>query len=397
MTLASKSVKLPRRVFGIIMSWKPMNKYTIPKLYDADGDLSRQWYVYYFFQHPETGKMQRFRVAISRRLLTKAARYERATEIKAELKSKLLKGFNPFHVDSRKNTNAVEAIEYALKFKITRLGKRTKSSYSSVLRMFTAWLKANRLDRRTIENITSQVAEQYTDYMMMDIEISNRTFNNRLEVMRTIFNVLVKKQYTDTNPFTYVDYIPTPEPEITAFTRKELKLINEQLPGHHYQLWVVSQFIFYCFLRPAELVRLQFKHVLWEHGIITVPGVKAKNGNSQVVVLPIRLKENLKSWNRCWPDDYYLFAHGRNLKPGLKEIAPTRIAEAWREFGEKYGITKNIYDLKHTGNGYAFDQGLNVRDIQLQNRHHSLEQTQQYLNKFRRKPSDGFRENFNGF
>ena len=60
-------------------------------------------------------------------------------------------------------------------------------------------------------------------------------------------------------------------------------------------------------------------------------------------------------------------------------------------------ITKHIYDFKHTGNGMAFDQGFNSRDIQLQNRHSSLDETQRYLNKFRRVASDKFREEFKGY
>ena len=83
--------------------------------------------------------------------------------------------------------------------------------------------------------------------------------------------------------------------------------------------------------------------------------------------------------------------------PGMKEIAPTRIAEAWRAYANRHGITKNIYDFKHTGNGFAFDQGMNARDIQLQNRHSSLNETQKYLNKFRRIASDKFKEDFKGY
>ena len=121
-----------------------------------------------------------------------------------------------------------------------------------------------------------------------------------------------------------------------------------------------------------------------------------KNKKSQVITIPEIMKKNLKHWKRNYPDDYYLFS--TNLIPGEKEIAPNRIAGAWRKFTETFELTKkNIYDLKHTGNGFAFDQGLNTRDIQLQNRHSSLDQTQQYLNKFRRKPSDKFMNEFSGF
>jgi len=158
---------------------------------------------------------------------------------------------------------------------------------------------------------------------------------------------------------------------------------------------VISQLIFYCFLRPAEIVRLQFRDILWDHDLIVMPGTKTKNKKSQVVILPVHLKMNLKDWDRNYPDNYYLFS--TRLKPGTKEIAPTRIAGAWRRYADKFGIDKRIYDFKHTGNGFAFDQGFNTRDIQLQNRHHSLDETQNYLNRFRRIASDKFKNEFRGY
>jgi len=374
-----------------------MNPFNSPKLYDADGDLSRQWYVYYNFKHPETGKNERFRVAVSRGLKTKMARYEKAAVIKKELKRKLLQGYNPFVFDDKRNTNCIEALEYVKIYKKATLSKRSGFTYSSVITIFQNWLESVNYQKKTIEAITRHVADRYADNMILHENISNRTINNRVSFLRTIFSFLVKKEYLDVNPFKYVDYLKIMEPGISAFTRQELKLITDKLPGYHYQLYVISQLIFYCFLRPAEIVRLQFKDVLWGHGIITIPGTKTKNGESRVIILPDSLVKNLKDWDLDFPADYYIFGGGKQLIPARKEIAPTRIAEVWRKFADLHKIKKNIYDLKLTGNGMAVDAGLNIRDIQLQNRHHSLEQTQQYLDKFRRTASDGFKSGFVGF
>ena len=34
-------------------------KYSTPNIYDANGDLSKRWYVYYSFRNPETDKLER--------------------------------------------------------------------------------------------------------------------------------------------------------------------------------------------------------------------------------------------------------------------------------------------------------------------------------------------------
>ncbi|PTX58589.1 hypothetical protein C8N46_11380 [Kordia periserrulae] len=30
-----------------------------PKIYDAKGNLSKRWYVYFYYRNPETGKMEK--------------------------------------------------------------------------------------------------------------------------------------------------------------------------------------------------------------------------------------------------------------------------------------------------------------------------------------------------
>ncbi|WP_372800872.1 hypothetical protein [Lutibacter sp.] len=34
-------------------------KYSIPKIYIANGDLKKRWYVYFSFQNPKTGRLKR--------------------------------------------------------------------------------------------------------------------------------------------------------------------------------------------------------------------------------------------------------------------------------------------------------------------------------------------------
>ena len=374
-----------------------MINYRLPKLYDAGGDLSRQWYVHYSFKHPETGKFERFKVFISTRIKTRVDRYDKARQVKIELKKKLLAGHNPFVCEDKQSRSIAQALEYVSKYKLATLKKRSGSTYKSAIKIFLNWLEGNRLHNKPIGGMTSDIAERYMDDVMLDNALGNCTFNNRLGFMRTVFNLLVKKNYIDFNPFHKIDFLPEEEPAISAFTHDELNIIREHLPHYHYPLYVISQFIFYCFLRPQELVRLQFKDLFWEHQRIVIPGKKSKNGKTEMVVLPDRLIENLESWNRNWPGNYFLFSNNHQLTPGLKEIAPTRVAEVWRPFANKHGIEKDIYDLKHTGNGFATDLNLSTRDIQLQNRHHSLDVTQRYLDRFRREPGEKFLREFGGY
>lgn len=374
-----------------------MYKFKLSKLYDADGDLGLQWFVFYYFENPDTGKFDRFREFISKRLKTKSARYERAIEVRKRINEKLQMGWNPF-VDSDKGlTTLNEALEFGLKIKLAKCQrKRSRFSYYSAVKLFRDYLKDKKVLNKPVKEFNYLLAQEYQDHMLVSCDLANSTINNRVEFVKSVFNEVKKREYITHNPFARVEKLKKIEPPITSYTEEELTKIKKILPDYNYNLYVISQLIFYCFLRPQEIVRLQFEDIVWDHSMIVMPGPKTKNGKSQVIIMPESLKNNIKHWIRTFPSSYYIFS--RNLKPGIIEIAPTRIAEAWRKFREANNLPdKKIYDLKHTGNGMAFDQGMNARDIQLQNRHHSLDQTQEYLNKFRRIPSEKFKKEFKGY
>jgi integrase len=92
---------------------------------------------------------------------------------------------------------------------------------------------------------------------------------------------------------------------------------------------------------------------------------------------------------------HFVFSH--NLLPGLSQLHPNRIHDAWRDFRLEHGITKTLYKLKHTGAGMSVEAGANIRDLQLQLRHSSLEMTQIYLDKFKQVVSSESLKSFASF
>lgn len=373
-----------------------MNKFKLAKINDGDGSLEKQWFIFYYFEDPDTGKMVRFRKWISNRIKTKSGRRDQAHTFIKEINEKLQMGWNPFSDSDKKLTSVTEALDYGLRLKYAKCGKRGQWTYKSAIKKLTDFLEDRKLDKIAIHEFNYHIAQDYVDHMMLEEKLVPRTINNRIEAAKGILTELRKREYLVFNPFDRVDKLKEPEAEITAYTPAELNKIGELLPEWDYNLYVISQLIFYCFIRPAEIVRLRFKDILMDHELIILGGHITKNKKSQVVSMPDQLVKNLKDWNMDYPSDFFLFS--TKLKPGSKQIAPTRIAGAWRNFTEQHKLpAKNIYDLKHTGNGMAFDLGMNSRDIQLQNRHSSLEQTQQYLNRFRQVTSDKFKKEFKGY
>lgn len=369
-----------------------MEKYLLAKIFDFNGDLNKRWFVEYKFKHPETKLHKKFREWISLKLLTKQARYAEATLIKNKINSKLKSGFNPFE-PNKTGKPIIEAVNEILSLKQSTCIKKAYYSYRSMCKTFTEWVKENKFHTLTPEEFTKQKAYLFLDHVLTARKVSNRTHNCYLICMKTIFNNLTDRDYLEINPFQKIKRLPVKETDLTFITDMEKALIKHSLPELHYQLYCVMLLVYYCFLRPAEIVRLKICDFNFFDSSILVKASKSKNKKNFTLTMPQMLIEallplKLENYNQ----NLYLFSNGHKLTPGTAEIAPTRIAEIWNlTVKQKLMINKNIYDLKATGNGDAFTAGIDARQIQLQNRHHSLEQTQIYLNKFNNRAGDEFK------
>ncbi len=369
-----------------------MQNFKVPKLNDAGGNLKQRWFVFYFFRNPDTGKFERFKHYISNRILTSSGRRETAHKMISRLNKMLKEGYNPFSHAEKRFTNIITAIDAMVEIKSNTCRKRSYHTYRNISKSFKEWLKTTSRDKFSIEDFAYQHAQEFMDWSKNVRHLSNRTYNYRRMHMVVFFNMLIKREWISFNPFLKVERLPVEDPEIVCFTEEELIRMEHYLPDHDFNLYVCACLVFYCFLRPQEIMRLRVCHINLKSKLIVVPGYVSKNKKNETIQIPNAMVPVLDNLNLNYPGDYHVFTH--DLTRGIKEAAPTRMAGHWRSFANKYGIDKKIYSLKHTGVGMAIERGINLRDLQLQLRHHSLEMTQVYLDKFRRNPSEKLARDF---
>lgn len=373
-----------------------MECYKLTKLDDTDGSLENRWYAYFSFLNPETLKLQRFKISISQRLKTKTARYRRFEELKKEIDSKLLKGWNPFEDDNPELTTCSNALKLFLIVKEKSLRKRSISAYRSFIHHFEKWLIKEKLVNLPISQFSYYHAQRLMDHIITRNKINNCTYNNYLRGYRTVFNFFEKRELLIKNPFNKVETLREDEGKIVAFTPFEWDIVDRNLKTYDKRLWLAAMFIYYAALRPAEIMKLKFAEVDLVRQKIYSMSANSKNKKQQVVELVDQFLEILQQEDWSYPSHFYLFS--KNLLPGVKEAFPTRIAERWRKFANKFEIKdRNIYDFKHNAAGRLIDAGFNSRDIQFHLRHHSLEQTEQYLSKFRNTSSEKMKHTYPSF
>jgi len=361
-----------------------MIPYKLPKINDNNNDLSKPWFVYYSYLNPESHKFERWKIHISSKLKTKGARRERAQAIIRDYSIKLQNGFNPYTNEIYGITTVIIALKASFKRKKKGLRPSTQNAYMNVINVFE-----NYIDKRGLQNISLNEfsyihARNFMDWVRIYREASNRTYNNYRTLMMVFFNDMVEREEIMVNPFKKVKTLPEEAPNIARFTDEEILIIRNALPVYDYNLYALAMLIYYLFMRPAEIMKLQIKDFNLETGELIIRSEVSKNRRYCTLTMPVQLVKILKKLNlKKFPDYYYVFSD--DFKPGEAEKVPRTIHYRWEIFTKKYYISRSIYKLKHTAVGKAMQNGIDARDLQLQLRHHSLDMTQKYLDKFGNK------------
>jgi len=137
------------------------------------------------------------------------------------------------------------------------------------------------------------------------------------------------------------------------------------------------RFMYYCFIRPKELRCLKVGDVLLEEGEIRVPSSASKNSKTQFIVIPDHFLPDLEFLYERPPGSYIFPSPRDPSKPLSKNVMYERHKIILNElnFGDGY----TLYSWKHTGAVAAAKAGISVKELQLQLRHHSLDETDKYL------------------
>ena len=107
-----------------------MRTFIPPKLYDGKGDLRKQWFVYYSFRDPDTGRMKRFKVFDNiNHYSTKTERRSRGKQIIEAIKNLILEGWSPFTNRFPKTYPKLgPTVEKALQEKLSYLRYRSQTT-----------------------------------------------------------------------------------------------------------------------------------------------------------------------------------------------------------------------------------------------------------------------------
>lgn len=361
-------------------------QFSPPKIFDADGDLAKRWYVYFSYRNPETGKLQRMKNIYGKanRYKTKAERYAALSLYKKRLLKFLKEGYSPFEDNTayhQKKLNKTEtlkpktiittinkpktavkskpkatkkqtavtieaAFEKAIELKTNVIGEKSLDDYKGRLRGLQQWLKKNHKQIKNIEQVNKKIIVQYLNIVQLRSSARNR--NNYRTVFSSIFQVLEDNEIIEKNYIKLINSLKAKPKRHKTYTQKEQKAIFEYLKHNDPHLLLYIKFMSYSFTRPIEVCRLKIKNVNLEEKTIQF---QAKNKALKTKILPQILLKELPDLSLLNKEDYLFTPKGIGGEWKTNLINRRDFfSKRYKTVKDELGFNNNygLYSFRHT-------------------------------------------------
>lgn len=357
-------------------------------------DSEKQSYVEFYIWHSKRAAFIRKRVIINAKTL--ASRKRKGELALQYWKDQLRKGVVFKDLEAKSNevaeisnkTDLIVAAEYYLEHKKKTLSANSTKGYSAdILRLKNYLQEQNKTI--SIGAFDEQEAYAFFDAISKNA-LANRSVNNTLNGLTTLFNFFIDRKILFENPFKKIKRLPDIARKHTAMPPAVCRQILAEADP---QLSLFCQIIYYCMVRPGrELINVQLKHV--HTNTIEIIGENSKNGKTEHIGIPDALKAVLAKMNLSeYPQDYYLFGNGTNSRKSNNVFSYDFLPAKTRHYGnyfykkhkailDKLDLDKYGYDLycwKHSGAIALFNATQNLEVLRKQLRHADLSATQKYL------------------
>lgn len=366
----------------------PMKKnYSTPKLYTANGDLKKRWYVYFSFRNPKTGRLKRVTpfYGDANKYKTKEDRLYVLSAYRKKMLELLKLGYNPFEDNSElfqnhkesKNSKAVatknilpekkskslvaenrisvatdqktikEAFEFALLIKEKIVGDRTYDGYSSKSKALQLFISKKFPKVKYIDQLTKNIVLQYLNDVLQRTSARSRN-NYRLE-LSSLMQTLEDNEIISSNVVKKIPVLKAIPERNKTYTNETQEEIFKFLETKDPTLLLYIKFISYNFLRPIEVNRLKIGDI---NLIDKTIQFKAKNSPLKTKIIPNILIDDLPDLSTM-DKNFHLFT-----PKGLGGVWDTTDQNRRDYFSKRFkkvvkeyfnlGVDYGLYSFRHT-------------------------------------------------
>lgn len=131
-------------------------------------------------------------------------------------------------------------------------------------------------------------ARGYIDYLLVERGNAGKTANNQMGYMHGAFAVMLQREMITKNPFSGIAKQKHDIGKNIAFDEKEKRAIAARLRGSDIQLYYFIQFMYHCFIRRSEIIRIKVGDIDWTNKTILL--------NLRTLPSPYLSTSNLMRW-----------------------------------------------------------------------------------------------------
>lgn len=347
-------------------------KFFAPILHDYAGDARKRWRVEYRVAHPDHPAGKRV-VAYGNinRTTDVQERYNRANALISKIYTDL-------------KEEKITMLESVIEHSKIEWRYKTIAGYKTVVKYFSKQYPVH-------EIVTTEQIRRFL-VSMKEAGSSNTTIKKYRDALANLYQRAIKLGFTKFNPVSIDIKIKKAPRSLKYFNDTQIMSILQESKERP-ELYLSILFLFYCFIRPAEQRDMKISWINFEDGYIEIPGEYSKNKKTEKVVIPIQLQyeiEHLKNY----PQNFYVLS--KTGKPDKQRVGTNYLGNHHRKILKRLKIVGRyaLYSWKHTGVVKAVKSGINLKDIQLQLRHHSLDMVNEYLKNLGVLDSDALRFKF---
>ncbi|MEL6190813.1 MAG: tyrosine-type recombinase/integrase [Bacteroidota bacterium] len=280
------------------------------------------------------------------------------------------------------NPYFLNALRYAVSIKQEQGSKRTRENQQMMMNRVFECFREMEWERIYLSDFSKAHVYTILDWIFQAYSIGNVTRNNYLSYLRAALNILVDRGHIPHNPCNGVKKLPEHAAKNVPFTKDQKQKLGKYLAMFYPDHYVYTRLMYYGFMRPVEILRLRVMDIDLENRVILVYTHMSKSKQQQPVFITQSLHPVLEAYlaRHKAKENHYLFS--KKFKPGPGHIHRNRFSEWHSKVLKRWGFYDGLltgYSWKHTGVCDAYRAGVDIRAIQEQCRHHSLEMTERYL------------------
>lgn len=292
--------------------------YSVTKIYNANGDIKKRWYVYFSYRNPDTGKLLRLKniYGIANKYKTKEERMSVLVMYRIALLKLLKQGYNPFEdntafyqkltgkkeigtpptpitsipIEKKEETSMSlqEAFDFGLQLKEKLVSERTIRDYKNKVDNFIKWVKEKHPSVKQIHQLNKKNVTEFLNTVLTKTSARNR--NNYRTELSSVLQVLEDNEIIKENFIRKIRVLKSIPQKHKTYTQEQQEKIFEYLETKDPILLLYIKFISYGFMRPIEVCRLKVKNINLTDKTIQF---KAKNGLLKTKIIPELLWNDL--------------------------------------------------------------------------------------------------------